>query len=629
MLAVRLQLILHARARSYKHEWGFDMLSRLRWPQRHGTIAPSLSSAEASGMTGESERATRRTPGSRRLSRIGLFWSAQGVGGVTDPFMASGKYVAATALTRAFARYGKIPNVDIFAPLGRMDLCIQQLHGLPAHVYGAETAVARLFPESDIPALFQAHSYGILHEPIDVDFTRSSYVRSRLARQVFPITCSQMGISYSTQLQFGLIRMLTAQIYSCDAVVCSTQAARRAMEERLSDLLERYSHALDRPAPSLPRLEVIPWGVDTHFFIPRDQAAARHDLDLPPDRPIVLCVGRVRIEDKMDWTPLLLAFDRVKRTAKHRPLFILAGSSASDYAQKVISHATQLGLAGDIRTFFNLPPACLPSLYSACDVFVSPVDSPTETFGLTIVEAMACGRPVIASDWDGYKELIVHGETGFKVRTDWADCLGEIDRLAPFLVWDHEHLHVGQSVCVNVPQMAGYLMRLLGDPELRADMGRRGRARVENLYDWPVVIAQWEALWSELVSIAQTITREEWDRLDYLQPRYFQHFSHYASRIIDDATSVELTPRGDELLAGKVPLFLHPWAEGFLHPECLHACLAALKPAARMGAKPEVGDLVKILHKARGLTRDRALMHLMWLAKYDLISFGECELPSS
>src|SRR5262249_18565526 len=162
----------------------------------------------------------------------------------------------------------------------------------------------RLFPESDIPALFKANTYDVLHEPMDVDFTRLSYIRSRFSTAIFPITCSQMGISYSSQLRSGLVRMLTAQIYPCDAIVCATMASRRAMEERLGYLLERYSVALDRPVPLLPRLEVIPWGVDATFFTDRDQLAARHDLDLPPDRPVILCVGRVRIEDKMDWTPL-------------------------------------------------------------------------------------------------------------------------------------------------------------------------------------------------------------------------------------------------------------------------------------------------------------------------------------
>jgi D-inositol-3-phosphate glycosyltransferase len=492
---------------------------------------------------------------------------------------------------------------------------------MPQHLFGAPTALARLFPDSAIPGRLQAHSYQVLHDPTGLHLTRLSYIRSRLSDRIFPVTCSQYGISYSFRICTELIPMLTAPTYPCDAIVCPTHASRRALDNRLADLTERYARAWDRPEPRLPRFELIPWGVDTKRFAPRDHALARRDLKLPVDRPIVLCLGRVRIQDKMDWTPLLLAFQSVCRMSKERPLFVLAGSAPSAYSEQVVAQAAGLGLREDLVTFFNLPPACLPTLYAACDLFVAPTDSPSESFGLTIVEAMACGRPVVASDWDGYKELIVHGETGFKVRTDWADCLHEVNEMAPFLSWEQEHLHVGQSVSVDVAQMAGYLTQLLGNREFRAEMGRRARARVMALYDWPVVIAQWEALWGELAAVAQQIERREPDRLEYLQPNYFQQFQHYASRIIEETVPVQLTERGKEVLAGKAPLLLHPWARGFLHPEYLLATLAALKPAGWMRVSLEVGDVVKALHKTRGLSRDQALMHLMWLAKYDLVSF--------
>jgi hypothetical protein len=399
------------------------------------------------------------------------------------------------------------------------------------------------------------------------------------------------------------------------------------MEKRLGEIAERYSRAWDRPPPLLPRLERIPWGVDAQRFTPREAAAARRELNLPPDRPVLLCIGRVRVQDKMDWTPLLLAFERVCRRVEPRPLLVLAGAAEAEYSEQLLAHAAHLGLRDDIRTFFNAPSACLPSLYAACDVFVSPADTPSESFGLTIIEAMACGRPVVASDWDGYKELIVHGETGFKVRTDWADCLGELNQMAPLLAWDQQHLHAGQSVSVDVGQMAGYLTQLLMNGVLREEMGRRGRARVESLYDWPVVIPQWEALWEELAAIARSLEAKEPDRLEYLQPRYFEHFSHYASRIIDDSTPVWLTERGKERLAGRGALFLHPWTQGFLRPGHLQAALVALKPAGWLGASLPVGKLLEALHKRHGLSRDQGLMHLMWLAKYDLIALGEERSP--
>jgi glycosyltransferase involved in cell wall biosynthesis len=562
---------------------------------------------------------------SGRLARAGVFWSAEGVTGPTESFYGSGRIVAAATWTQALARHGTIPSIDIFTPLHGMEACRQQFAGAPAHVYGGENARARLIAESDLPRQFQAARYDVLHAPLGLDLTQGSYLRSRFSRQIFPVTCPQYGISYSFDLHSYFIRLLTAQIYPCDSIVCLTSSSREAMRRKLEDVAERYSRAWDRPTPPLPRLDQIPWGVDTELFAPRDQAIARRELNLPPDRPIILCLGRVRIEDKMDWTPLLLAFERVSRTVQDRPLLVLAGACLSEYGDQLVAQAGQMGLRDSVRTFFNLPPASLPSLYAACDVFVSPTDSPSESFGLTIVEAMACGCPVVASDWDGYRELIVHGETGFRVRTDWTDCLGELDAMAPFLAWEQQHLHVGQSVSVDVGQMAGCITQLLQNPGRREAMGRRGRQRVEALYDWPVVIRQWEALWTELSAIARSIDQPQPDRLEYLQPHYFQHFSHYASRIINDETPVQLTERGKTQLAGRGGFFLHPRSRGFLHPQYLQAGLTALKPAGWLGASLPVGKVLESMTRLHGLSRDRALVHLMWLAKYDLIAFGEGE----
>ena len=58
-------------------------------------------------------------------------------------------------------------------------------------------------------------------------------------------------------------------------------------------------------------------------------------------------------------------------------------------------------------------------VWQAADVFSSFSDSIQETFGLVIIEAMACGLPVVASDWDGYRDLVVDGETGFSFPPAW------------------------------------------------------------------------------------------------------------------------------------------------------------------------------------------------------------------
>jgi D-inositol-3-phosphate glycosyltransferase len=564
--------------------------------------------------------------GGPAVSDLLVHWSSLPSLGPTEAFRGSGKYVAGSEWTRAIIEHGTLRSVSIFAPVTTVEEHRRHFR-LAQHGTGkAADQAAIILPDSELPQRLKTSPCYAMHRPLDVIFDQAAYARSRFSSKLFPITCSQMGISYAMDLYQCWIGLLSAPIQSCDAIVCSTSCSLLALEKRLNDIAERYCQAWGRPIRQLPRLEVIPWGVDTDRFAPRDQRLSRRDLGLPVDRPVVLCFGRVQIQDKMDWTPLLLAFrDVSEQLRKQQPLLVIAGSCVSDYGERLLAHAGQLGLRDHVRSFFNLPTVCLPTLYSACDVFVSPVDTPSESFGLTIVEAMACARPVVASDWDGYKELIVHGQSGFKVRTDWVDCLGELNELAPCMAWQQGHLHVGQSVSVDISQMTRYIVQLLEHPDLATRMGQHGRARVERLYSWPVVVSLWEALWKELRRIADSAEVQGSDALAYLQPNYFQHFSHYASRIIDDSVPVHLTGRGKELLGGKGLLLLHPWAQGFLRADHLHGCLQALRPTRWAGATLPVGDLLKILERAQGLSRDQALMHVMWLAKYGLLSFGEEE----
>src|SRR5207249_4945651 len=175
----------------------------------------------------------------------------------------------------------------IFVPSGDMDCCQQHFEGMPPRAYGGETAVAGFFPVLNLPERLRAQRYDVLHNTA-LDLTSLSYERSRFADRVFPLTCSQHGISYSFQIDTRFVPLLMAQIYPCDAIVCLTQASRRAMEKRLQGIAESYSRAWGKPMPCMPRLEVIPWGIDTQRFAPRDRPVARQDLGLPQDRPIIL-----------------------------------------------------------------------------------------------------------------------------------------------------------------------------------------------------------------------------------------------------------------------------------------------------------------------------------------------------
>ena len=73
-----------------------------------------------------------------------------------------------------------------------------------------------------------------------------------------------------------------------------------------------------------------------------------------------------------------------------------------------------------VKTCFFLkmyPPATSTFCFGAADLFVTVSDNLQETYGLTVIEAMASGLPVVAAGWNGYQETVRHGETGFLVPT--------------------------------------------------------------------------------------------------------------------------------------------------------------------------------------------------------------------
>ena len=127
-------------------------------------------------------------------------------------------------------------------------------------------------------------------------------------------------------------------------------------------------------------------------------------------------------------------------------------------------------------------------VWHAADLFVSPSDNIQETFGLAVLEAMASGLPVVASDWDGYRDLVVDGETGFLVPTAMVEgaTAGATARLLTGeLTYDHFLAECSQATVVDVPAMGAAVARLVGDESLRRRMGEAGRRRAREHFAWP------------------------------------------------------------------------------------------------------------------------------------------------
>lgn len=149
-------------------------------------------------------------------------------------------------------------------------------------------------------------------------------------------------------------------------------------------------------------VQVIHNGVDTDMFSPglRDpQLRLRY---AQPDQILIASVGRL-----VGWKGLRVVIEAVhKLPAVH---YLIAGSGSEEPALKAL--VAQLGISSRVTFAGHIAHADLPKLLAQCDIFVQPSIG-EEAFGISVVEAMASGVSVLASDNGGLPEILVDGETG-------------------------------------------------------------------------------------------------------------------------------------------------------------------------------------------------------------------------
>ncbi len=185
---------------------------------------------------------------------------------------------------------------------------------------------------------------------------------------------------------------------------------------------------------------VIPNAVDVHRFDPTiDGRAVRLRLKIPVDRPVVLLVGRI-VAHK--------GIEHFIEASRYLPgvQFLIAGEGT--HLETMERLAIRLGVAERVRFLGRVSQENLPKVYAACDIFVLPSVSRLEAFGIVALEAMATGKPVVVADIPGVREVIEDGREG--------------------LLTDP----------VNPQDLAEKIRRLVEDPALRQEMGRRGREKV-------------------------------------------------------------------------------------------------------------------------------------------------------
>ncbi|WP_250487499.1 glycosyltransferase family 4 protein [Caballeronia sp. GaOx3] len=178
-----------------------------------------------------------------------------------------------------------------------------------------------------------------------------------------------------------------------------------------SDLLHLYDAD---PA----RIDLVPCGFDRVEFHPIEKAVARERLGWSQDRFIVLQLGRMVPRKGVDTVVRALSICRAEH-GESAELYVVGGNSdeANEIATPEIVRlrgiAREVGIENHVHFAGRHGRAELKHFYNAADVFVT---TPWyEPFGITPLEAMACGRPVIGADVGGIRYSVAHGETGLLV----------------------------------------------------------------------------------------------------------------------------------------------------------------------------------------------------------------------
>ncbi|HEY9217984.1 MAG TPA: glycosyltransferase family 4 protein, partial [Phenylobacterium sp.] len=418
----------------------------------------------------------------------------------------------------------------------------------------------------------------------------------------------------------------TAPLQPWDALVCTSPA----VVDGLNNMFEAYGEHLNerfggarRPRPHLP---LVPLGVDLADLAakadrPEARARIRAEFGLSDADVMVLWVGRLSFFEKAFPQPMFRAVEEAAQAAGGKVVFVMAGWFPVEprhrevYAQAAQAYAPSV----EVRFADGNDHQKVADLWAGGDIFISLVDNIQETFGITPLEAMAAGLPVVASDWDGYRYTIEHGVQGFLIPTLSAapGGLGTAIASPHVLLLESYQSYVGtlaQAAAVNVGKAAEALAALIASPDLRRKMGSAGRERVRTAFDWPVVARLYAQLVEELSAIRAAHAGEATSRISPIKGDPFEAFAHFATDVLAPDTKLSVRPGASEAdleRAQKVDLDMA--FPGYR--ASLQDCAAML---TLIGEGATAGE---VLSRFPPNQRGRLELGLVWMAKIGLLDW--------
>jgi len=342
---------------------------------------------------------------------------------------------------------------------------------------GYESIVMYLSSSVNRP-LIQIHKYGHLIIAYPVTSSKLILKRGRLGYEISTTMISDLikedvdviHVHSYYLFMYDIIAMIVKKFSNSKSIVAHYHGGDPYMLLYLFRLLKRITLPLADKIIATNRAEVrrlinywripnekivyIPNGVDTEFFKPLP------DVEKMPN--VVLYVGNL-VKGKGLET-LLKAFAYCKTKNKNLKLWIIGDGYLRSTLELM---AKMLGIHNDVVFFGRLTHDKLRIIYNQATVTVLP--SEKESFGLVLVESMACGTPVIATATEGAMDIVSHGVDGYLVP------IGDVKKLA-------------KAICT-----------ITSNHGLREQMGKNAREKVERKFSWNIIKRLLKEVYTSLV----------------------------------------------------------------------------------------------------------------------------------
>ena len=331
-------------------------------------------------------------------------------------------------------------------------------------------------------------------------------------------------------------------VKSWDALICTSHAVKRNVEFILEQKKIYLEEELGLEVFISPKLPVIPLGInaDDFQFSKNEKHNARNILKIDQDSLIITYVGRLSFHAKANPIAMYLAIEKAALLNPEKKIKVIeCGWFANDKIRKAFSElANQLLTKVELIHIDGRQQDNVKLAWQSADIFCSLSDNIQETFGISPVEAMASGLPVVVSDWNGYKETVRDNIDGFRISTLMPESgLGRdlaISHALELVTYDQYIAKSSSFIAIDIEQAVDRFDRLIKSDDLRYRLGQNGKNRVFQQFDWKVIIPQYEELWSILGEERAKYADAKSGKVAWPErPDPFGSFSHYPTVRLD------------------------------------------------------------------------------------------------